>query len=438
MTITGVFGEIGSGKSWFQMQYALSMCEKKEKILVTNFALNLDGLYKYCKVKNYEFIVRQMDKGGIIYIDPNSSLGDILKIGQSIVCLDEAGIFLNSRAFMSTPRELLADLCQSRKFGADLIYAAQFVGQVDRQMRDLTQFVIHCSGTTVYNKKERRPELKLKNYHVFTRTTYERWIESKAQFNPIKTRFAYAMHSNTGPMSIADIMLFAAFDSLQRIDNGIGGKKRIDSIQYSRGKYEKRKFEETEEETETYLNIKTISADTLTKTGGQGLLSQEKEEEETGFIEDKKELLKEEIRADLEGIEGQKNKKNKKSLGTTKEITETAIETIIEQEENKKQTKQKKPKEKESAAFILYISTGQYSELITKWNNNHITTRLDRLIKNKLPKDAEQGFIKIKLLLIRIRNEIVLLTYSKKEREKWREKIKETRNKRKEKLLYQK
>ena len=34
MTITGVFGEIGSGKSWFQMQYALSMCEKKEKILV--------------------------------------------------------------------------------------------------------------------------------------------------------------------------------------------------------------------------------------------------------------------------------------------------------------------------------------------------------------------------------------------------------------------
>ena len=72
MTITAIFGAIGSGKSWLQLQYALRQCQRKKRRLVSNFFLDLDALYDYCCFMNYTwFVENNIDNNGIIYINSN-------------------------------------------------------------------------------------------------------------------------------------------------------------------------------------------------------------------------------------------------------------------------------------------------------------------------------------------------------------------------------
>jgi hypothetical protein len=199
MTIIGIMGAIGSGKSHSQLKYGLDYANKREKQLVTNFPLNVKEIYKYAclpcfadgflggirlelakldymlkwhwaKVRGKElprkkykpllpWIKVMMERGGGISWIINPENLQALMIPESVILLDEAGIFLNSREFAKTPKELLADLAQSRKDGCDLIYCAQFDEQVDKQMRLLTQYFWHCTGFSLWDKKLRRPSL---------------------------------------------------------------------------------------------------------------------------------------------------------------------------------------------------------------------------------------------------------------------------------------
>ena len=396
MTITAIFGEIGSGKSWFQMKHALEMAEKRIKRLVTNFPLNLDGLYSYCKQKGYYFLVDQIDTGGIIYINPNSSLADILRIPQSIVCLDEAGVFLNARSFLTTPKDLLSDLAQSRKEGADLIYAAQFPDQIDKQLRELTQFVAHCEGVTKYNNKERRPELIVKNYHLFTRINYDRWYKSpKARFNPVKTRFAYAMYSNTGPLTIEDGMLFGAFDSLARIDDRTGKKReKIDSKQYTRGKYIKRALmlsrrEDGDEEAEE------INDSALFSNEGRGLMITE-------------------LQGDIKNALGEETPirelQKETSIGPSMEIA-GEIENIIPEEGSTPKTKgkgKKKEATKEDGKVIIYISQGNYYELTKRWKKSHYIRKITRFLYRFFPQPSKEKINKLIDNFIELNNKLTI------------------------------
>jgi hypothetical protein len=156
--------------------------------------------------------------GGIIQI-PNPKNLQALLIPEAVILLDEAGILLNAREFAKTPKELLADLAQSRKFGSDLIWCAQFDSQIDRQMRLLTQYFWHCKGSSIWDKKMRRPRLVFKEMHYFDADNYEAWVNNpKARGNWIKTRFAYAIKTEEGVLSRADVMLFNCFDSFSRLD----------------------------------------------------------------------------------------------------------------------------------------------------------------------------------------------------------------------------
>ena len=421
MTITGIFGEIGSGKSWFQMQQSLEMAEKKIKRLVTNFPINLDGLYSYCRQKKYYFLVDQIDKGGIIYINPNSSLADILRIPQSIVCLDEAGVFLNAREFASTPKELLADLAQSRKEGTDLIYAAQFPSQIDKQMRELTQFVAHCEGVTKYNKEKRRPELIIKNYHLFTRINYERWYTSRARFNPIKTRFAYALHSNTGALTIQDGMLFNVFDSLAKIDDRTGRKRKtVESIKYQRGKYLKRAINLNNEE-ETEEEIEEIDDLLLFTNEGRGLILSELQDDIEHAQGEK--LSKEEIRGD----------DKKKSLMSIKNEIEEIIPqlektfTLNNEEDNTNKSKKAKPRQRNSR-IIIFISQGNYYELTKKWEKSHYIRKIARFLYKTFPQPSKEKIDKIIEKFIKINNKLTIACMkTTRQKQAARKKLKENK-----------
>lgn len=265
--IIGLAGAIGSGKSFTQLKQALDYAEERQKQLVFNFQVNVEQLYKYASLpKHYDsmlgyflFEFRKMfiiiisqilfknklkiptakpkmpwvlnlcKEGGIIQI-PAPKYLEALLIPESVVCLDEAGILLNSRDFAKTSKELLADLAQSRKDGCDLFWAAQFDEQVDRQLRLLTQYWIHCDSLAVYDKKMRRPKLFWKRVYWFRASDYQHWQQNiKDRGSHFKARFAYGFKYEGGLLTPSDSQLFKVFDSFSRLDR-VGSGTQIISM----------------------------------------------------------------------------------------------------------------------------------------------------------------------------------------------------------------
>ena len=218
MSIIGIAGAIGSGKSFTQLVTAFEFANRKERQIIANFPLNIPAVYEYAKQKKYSWLQYLCSAGGISWITAPKNLQSLL-IPETVCLLDEAGIFLNSREFAKTPKELLADLAQSRKFGCDLIYCSQFDEQVDRQMRLLTQYWVHCDSISFYDKVLRRPTLKYKKIYTFKASDYANW-----QSNPIdrtshfRTRFAYATSYEGGFLNKIDKLVFKCFNSFDRLD----------------------------------------------------------------------------------------------------------------------------------------------------------------------------------------------------------------------------
>lgn len=262
--IVGIAGAIGSGKSFTQLKQALQYAEDRQKQLVFNFDINIKELYKYASMpKQYEslhgyfffelrkliivllqslglkifklpspksrfpWIKKLCETGGIIQI-PSPNYLEALLIPESVVCLDEAGILLNSREFAKTSKQLLADLAQSRKDGCDLFWAAQFDEQVDRQLRLLTQYWIHCDSVSTYDKKLRRPKLAWKKIYWFRAADYNHWLQNtKDRGSHLKARFAYAFKYEGGLLTPSDRQLFNVFNSFARLDKVTAGESKI-------------------------------------------------------------------------------------------------------------------------------------------------------------------------------------------------------------------
>ena len=218
MTITAFTGKIRSGKSLGQLHHALRECNLKRRTLVTNFNLDVSALIKYCAMAKYSWLGHHIGRGQYYIFDANTKLSEILSIPESVVCLDEAGIFLNARNWQSTSKQLLVDLCQSGKDGVDLIYTAQFLEQVDSQFRQLTQYYVHAAGFTKWSRSLRRPALVWKRYFYFDAEDYLTWSSSSFRSNYFATRFKYSFLTVEGFLSPLDKQAFACFSSLARLD----------------------------------------------------------------------------------------------------------------------------------------------------------------------------------------------------------------------------
>jgi len=340
MTITAVLGNIGSGKSWRMLQYAIHLADKRQKRLVTNFPLNLDGLWEYCILNNFNDLGNRINEGGILLVNPGyQGLKFILTIPQSIVVIDEGGVFFNSREWQNIPKQLLQDLCQSRKAGVDLIYATQFFEQVDKQLRQLTQFAIHCMGVTMWDDNTRMPKLMLKSYHLFEIQNYKQWLLSSNK-NPIKLRFAYAMNSITGPLSINDVRLFKIFESLTKV--GSITSKAIEETTYQcDGKYVKVMF--PPQIIDTNINSENaliIDENILNEKIGVGILN--------GTVKNIEDY-----------IHIKENTNNKSGNDKINKINDTS---------NRKRDKNKIDNAIETIHRVFHVSTGNYpsSEIVDK------------------------------------------------------------------------
>lgn len=261
--IIGLAGAIGTGKSFTQLKQALQYAEDRQKQLVLNFEIDIKELYKYASMPKHAdsiigsflfecnrlfvailrgfglkismpsaparlpWIKHICRTGGIAQI-PAPRYLEALMIPESVVCLDEAGILLNSREFAKTSKELLADLAQSRKDGCDLFWAAQFEEQVDKQLRLLTQYWIHCDSMSIYDKKLRRPRLFWKRIYWFRAADYFYWLQNpRDRGSHFKARFAYSFKYEGGLLSPADKQLFNVFNSFSRLDKASSSVAKI-------------------------------------------------------------------------------------------------------------------------------------------------------------------------------------------------------------------
>lgn len=218
--IIGIVGDIGAGKSHYQMKHALEYANKRRKRLVFNFKIYHKAAVKYCHMRGLHWSQHILDTGKyqVLNCKNQDDVLRLLQIPQTVVCLDEAGIFFNARGFKDTPKDLLFDLCQSRKDGADLLWCAQFDSQVDKQFRMLTQFYVYCQGLSVWSNKIANMAFKWKSYHHFKASQYQEFAANPKIRNSILKTWWFAFANEIGPLNQADLQLFKAYDSFSRLD----------------------------------------------------------------------------------------------------------------------------------------------------------------------------------------------------------------------------
>lgn len=239
MGISAVYGLPGKGKTSFQVFYGLHLAEKYHKKLVSNFAFNPIGLARYCKLMNYQWLFNNLEKGIIFYISCDDALEDIMSIKDSVILLDEGAIYLPSRgSTYSTPKKLLKDFCQVRHDSQYLIYSAQNEKQVDVALRNLTEEIFWCNGTSVWDDKLRNERLISKTVRRFTVDTFEQFMsDAKLRKNPLKCKLL-ANKSWTGLLSCSDKYVFSLYSSFARLE----GQQLIIRNEYEYLSYKLRDF----------------------------------------------------------------------------------------------------------------------------------------------------------------------------------------------------
>lgn len=126
---------------------AFKLAERSEKSgIITNQPIDCRALYMWALKKKYRHLMRIALRERVVV---ETSLNALLSYRNSVVIFDEAGIFANSRDWQeikSRNPNLIVDLCQVRKGGIDLIWAAQNHEMVDKQIRMLTNFYYRCNS----------------------------------------------------------------------------------------------------------------------------------------------------------------------------------------------------------------------------------------------------------------------------------------------------
>jgi hypothetical protein len=244
-----IVGEFGSGKSFLLLEYGAALAERYHKCLVANFPIDLRAFADYCSFKGYKWLLSMIALKRVFYIPSvrPEKITELLNRPNSVVLLDEAGIFLNARSWKATPPDFLASLVQVRKDGVMFVLACHFLEQVDKQLRDNAQAIVECRGLTIYDRALRRPRLVYRWWHIFKPRKYAYWLsDPRHQQNWLITFFHAAQtHSRfVVPWTLrlvrrrsllpswcawlfefslqlvpsADARLFRCFDSFHRLD----------------------------------------------------------------------------------------------------------------------------------------------------------------------------------------------------------------------------
>jgi hypothetical protein len=116
-----LYGDIGGGKTLYAVKEAVRYMQKGWYVF-TNFPLRYATIISYPAFVNYNF--------------PKNSL----------IVIDEANIWFNSREWKKLTLNAMLKFTQSRKLGYDIIYTTQRPEAVDVQLRDITTIFCKVEG----------------------------------------------------------------------------------------------------------------------------------------------------------------------------------------------------------------------------------------------------------------------------------------------------
>lgn len=224
MAFYSVCGLTGSGKSLKQIQFGIELANRYRKILVTNFPVNFPVLRRYCGFLKYHWLGHMIDLNRVIVLPGVENIEELLGYQNAVILIDEAGVFLDAWSGLS--KRMRADLCQIRHDGIDVVWAAQYFEQVNKQLRMLCHRCIHADGVQTYNRQLKNDCLIWKNYYHFHPKNYEAWLNDMKAQKPglggmLRTRFQYAQKVESGPLNKADYQAFSIFKSFGgRLDKG--------------------------------------------------------------------------------------------------------------------------------------------------------------------------------------------------------------------------
>lgn len=167
MAVLFVFGKPGAGKSYWGLAHIIKELTTSPRTVVTNLAIRPGELNAYLQDSEADVmgklrIISNDDlkewwryRGKLDPSDPVSPWTDLAPPEQSgktnfvpspgpvLYVLDEIHIAFNARAWTSTGPAALFYLSQHRKLGDDVVLISQTPGQVDKQLRALSQEWIH-------------------------------------------------------------------------------------------------------------------------------------------------------------------------------------------------------------------------------------------------------------------------------------------------------
>ncbi|MFZ1027344.1 MAG: zonular occludens toxin domain-containing protein [Limnoraphis robusta] len=218
LPFTAIYGLPGKGKSLFQIQYALRIAEQYRLRLVTNFLINQHALAYYCKVNNYRWLFDNLGKGIVYYISTNKNFAQLLQIPNSVIAIDEFGLYAPSSQHWTLPPEAYNAIANNRKNLQHIIYAAQYPSQIHSSINQILTDVIYCEGKTVWDSKLRNERLIFKDTHAFDFAQFEVWFrDPKLRKNPIKVMVLGKKHWK-GPLSAMDNLSFMLYDSFSLLE----------------------------------------------------------------------------------------------------------------------------------------------------------------------------------------------------------------------------
>lgn len=224
MSFTAIYGLPGRGKSLLMLQHGLRIAEKYRLRLVTNFNLDPACLAYYCKLNNYTWLWDNIPKGIIYYVSANKNFAQFLQIQNSVILLDEMGLYAPSAQSWSLPPEAFNAVANNRKMCQHIVYAAQYPSQVHSAVHQICSEILYAEGTTVWDDKLRNERLLFKDCHLFNPSEFEVWYrDPKVRKNPVKVWVLATKHWK-GVISALDAHTFRIYDSfglLERQDNNV-------------------------------------------------------------------------------------------------------------------------------------------------------------------------------------------------------------------------
>jgi len=123
--ISGFIGDIGGGKTASMVKEVYIKYLQGRKIY-SNIKLN----FPYTPITRDN--LQEMATGGF-------------NLNNGVLVLDEIHIYIDSRTSMSKSNRIITYFAlQTRKVGVDLYYTTQYIDQVDKRIRNLTNNLIEC------------------------------------------------------------------------------------------------------------------------------------------------------------------------------------------------------------------------------------------------------------------------------------------------------